>query len=398
MRLTTTLFLLLFVLTKIFTQSDTLYKYDFLTGEFSTIEFIVPDILPEKASSNHYTGGGDLDIAVLSDFAPTDNLIPDTEITVREIASNLFDLESYPLSASVRINSNVEDAFDCSGNMISSRHVLSSVHCVFDPPFFNEIFSDSVFVEPAYDQGVSSRFGRSRVIAAYAFMSARSFSGHDYVILELEEDLGLETGWLGIGYDTDEALLEDQLYHRFVYPISSMFTTDTTEFSGEEMYYSYGVYDILNDIDIAADNMLSRFGEGGGSVIKVKDNQYLSFGVNSWFTDNRHSRFTDNDFYIINELIGQDNSVSTFEPLEEPLTVYPNPTLDFVTITIPKDKQVSQCSLYNDLGMLVKKESLYLKEGDNLTIDLTDFSTGVYTVRIRFDKYESIVKVVKQSQ
>ena len=64
---------------------------------------------------------------------------------------------------------------------------------------------------------------------------------------------------------------------------------------------------------------------------------------------------------------------------------YPNPVKDFVTIELQSEESGDlQVSLINILGTEVKKwDNFYVNPGDqSLKIDLSQFKTGVYILRI----------------
>lgn len=64
---------------------------------------------------------------------------------------------------------------------------------------------------------------------------------------------------------------------------------------------------------------------------------------------------------------------------------YPNPVKDFVTIELQSEESGDlQVSLINILGTEVKKwDNFYINPGDqSLKIDLSQFKTGVYILRI----------------
>lgn len=65
--------------------------------------------------------------------------------------------------------------------------------------------------------------------------------------------------------------------------------------------------------------------------------------------------------------------------------VYPNPVKDFVTVELQSEKSGDiQVSLINILGTEVKKwDNFFLNPGgQNLKIDLSQFKSGVYILRM----------------
>lgn len=77
--------------------------------------------------------------------------------------------------------------------------------------------------------------------------------------------------------------------------------------------------------------------------------------------------------------------------LEANVSVQPNPTTDFATIST-KDA-ISSITFYNNLG----REILYLEgEGNSMKVDLSEFSLGIYLAKVRVGNAVKTVKLIKQ--
>ena len=77
--------------------------------------------------------------------------------------------------------------------------------------------------------------------------------------------------------------------------------------------------------------------------------------------------------------------------LEANVSVHPNPTSDFVTIST-KDA-ISNVTVYNNLG----REILQVEGGGNIVkLDLSDLSLGVYLAKVRVGNAVKTVKLIKQ--
>ncbi len=98
-----------------------------------------------------------------------------------------------------------------------------------------------------------------------------------------------------------------------------------------------------------------------------------------------------NTFYVKNDLPVKDISVTDNQPnnVMQPdmISVYPNPTADFVNINLDKPLK-ADVSLFNSAGLLI---GTYELNGKRLKIDVSKLSTGMYILKIDADN-NTIVK------
>lgn len=85
------------------------------------------------------------------------------------------------------------------------------------------------------------------------------------------------------------------------------------------------------------------------------------------------------------------DQVGLFLPTSAVISLYPNPTLDFVTIELPLEEGAN-IFIYDAQGKLISKFD-NAKNGQN--VDLSKLSTGVYTFRITLNNLTHIEKVIK---
>ena len=76
---------------------------------------------------------------------------------------------------------------------------------------------------------------------------------------------------------------------------------------------------------------------------------------------------------------------------------FPNPTNDKATVLIEKLNITSGIiELYNITGALVKSEKFYVSSGNaQIEIDLTDLSSGIYTLKVNNISTLKPIKLVK---
>jgi glutamyl endopeptidase len=139
---------------------------------------------------------------------------------------------SYPWSAIVKLYINWEgfSAFG-TGAMIDKNHVLTAAHCVYSQDHGGWV--DSIKVVPGANNG-NEPFGHAWAIniRCYYRWIDYEYSSHDFAVITLDRDIGLQTGWMG-------------LYNTF--PLSSIYTGEINTAgypydldNGQNMYYTSG--------------------------------------------------------------------------------------------------------------------------------------------------------------
>jgi serine protease AprX len=87
------------------------------------------------------------------------------------------------------------------------------------------------------------------------------------------------------------------------------------------------------------------------------------------------------------------NSLAADAFSKNDLVVFPNPTSDSISVTLPNDSNVKSIAIYNVLGQLVLEKNI---SNQSPTISLKSLISGIYFYKIDLDGSSKIGKIIKQ--
>lgn len=96
---------------------------------------------------------------------------------------------------------------------------------------------------------------------------------------------------------------------------------------------------------------------------------------------------------VTNSCLESQNSGLVEQSESFALQVYPNPSKDFITITLPKVNEEMELTIVDAYGKIVFQQNV--KELDEVKIKTVALSTGIYTVQLKSAKYSGYKRFVK---
>ncbi len=375
-------------------QERRLLSFDLMSNEIDTLEISDFDTLLIHEETPFNPGKFNDCYNNLNLLPPTENIFEGSHFTRKRQASKEYDINNFPIRTSVKLFKWENDSIKslCSGSMISRKHVLTACHCVakFDK---DSLRYDSLFVCPVLDNGeFSNNFDCSWVKKIFFFENSNWYT--DVAVLELEKSSGDDTGWISIGFDSNDSSLLDGIYYKFSYPAKTIPLLDSNSYNGDTLYYCYGIADLANEFSFGVEFADGVLGESGSSLIKIEnENTYTSYGVLSFANNLNHCRLTNWKYYALKSIIIDDLELSAPKMHEDSfVSIYPNPTSSYLNIIAPERYSMNKILLFDLSGRKVIERNYSANE---IQLNLSSLAEGTYILIIDTKEEKIVKKVIK---
>ncbi|SMO45828.1 trypsin-like serine peptidase [Gracilimonas mengyeensis] len=316
----------------------------------------------------------------------------------------------YPLSAVVKLFQVRNDTAtsSCSGIMVSPRHVLTAGHCVYRN---NELRSPLYAFAGYHQNGIENTVLLSRATTYYTTYDVRkqSWSQNDIALLELDYNIGDQSGWMGLGYFSKSDWMQNQLTYTYGYPATTHPVDTTLVYDGEAMIEGHGFGRL--DSNRPEKILLSTVGTPGqsGSSLFVKDAEhgYFSLGTFSFTSHginlSAFQKITAFNYLAFSHVIENADPVSIAEEIELARDFrlhqnYPNPfnPTTVIPFELKKAGEVS-LSVYTITGQ--KVATLLSNERFTAGYHTTPFNaenigSGMYLYVLQGDGFRATEKMI----
>lgn len=369
------------------TQADTILVFDIATQQTTTI---LPVSFNATVTSDNTSSsvGGMGNAFPLSLVPPAANLFSGVNFSKLARATDFFNLADYPMRTAVRLQSHYNDTsrFICSGMIVGPCFVMTSGICIAN--IVTKVFLpfDSIHVFPAFNNGMPQPgLPITRVKKIYMFKHF-SAGAHDVALLELEEPIGLQTGWTGIGFNSATNFMAGKVYHKFSYPAAPQPSNPSKVYNGDTLYYNYGeIAESGNFLIVNSPQAEAIPGMGGSTFLYTDNVKYYSLGLSDFSSNYIHYRIDNSAFYQLKNILDNsacpmDVSLNDQSYAATEFRLYPNPFACESVLEFDYDpSKAYSLRITNSLGQTVR--TLVVSNG-RVRIAREQLTPGIYLVQL----------------
>jgi len=303
-------------------MTSELLSYDFATQTYETLTTFRYDASVQRDHTDH--NQGEKSMASLKKKAPNTNLIDETRFTNLIPIAELEKELAFPYTTGVKvILPENGDKHQATGVMVGDRYVLTTGHSVLKK-YTNDPLFNKIDVIASFDFKLADEELRTTVTKMYFVNNWDIGDGEDLVLLELADPIGLASGWMSIGFESNEHRLKDELFHKISYPAYNT-PYNATPYTGDDLHYSYGVVDYVSKEFIGVQgHLIGLGGESGSPIFKAEGkDEFITYGVLTYLGNYNHSRIKPSVYYKFKEILtGAKSSIPVKSEVLKKFDVY----------------------------------------------------------------------------
>lgn len=293
-------------------------------------------------------------------------------------AVDTYTLTDYPVRAAggLREVGGPFTGHRCSAQLVAPRFVLTAAHCV--RTLQGDWLPGALEMMPVFDQGLPSALPSSRALRYYV----PEQTSKDYALVELEDPIGAELGWVGLGYSMAPDHFEGRIVHKFSYPSDTSYLDPSLIYNGDTLYTlstpmvrtSAG-----NTAFAGVTGWSAILGESGSGVWLADGDSYHVLGVLAFANGFRHMLLDPGTFHQFRVVIeGDAVSINDPEAVLPTVRIHPNPMRTQSTVElIGAAGQAYELRIMDLSGRTVRSINFI---GASCTIDRGGLAPGTYVV------------------
>jgi V8-like Glu-specific endopeptidase len=312
---------------------------------------------------------------------PSANLFEGSYFTMPMLAEKTLDVKGYPASTTVQLLMLRDDQSvgQCTGNMVAPNLVLTAAHCLIDQSLREEDY-DAIIVAAAGENRVNGGVLVSRARSAYVLKRhLDNKSQADIMLLELEDPIGDQTGWVGITSDTGN--INHSLFHKFSFPAKAL-DISITNSHGRQLHYNYGKIGFVDQDIVGIPNAVNANatpGQSGSSFLLMRHDSCYSIGVAVYSRKYQHQQITKSIFHAFQPII--EESAQNANTMM--YTLYPTPIRASAVLKVSVRMNRFTFVLLNSKGEVVRTQRG--NDSNMIFIDRGGLVTGEYGFRLMDD-------------
>ena len=352
-------------------SQDTIFTYDVVNQSLTYRPMPAYNINAVADSTN--PSFGTYGVTSMPSIAPT-NTYSGTQISLLQKASDYYSTFNFPFSAVTLI----KYGFNITAAVIGRRTLLAFRFDVqsWTPPFPFRNLSDC---NPYFDDGAIQYGSLKLTPVKYYYFSSPSVSRWaSFSVIEVAEDIGTNSGYFGLAFDTTFHSNDSILLYNISYPKEGGAPMNySTPVNGDTLCMKYGYVGYPNN------NTFQVYNGGYGEYTSpFFDANFRIRGIRWSYQDNY--KINRKGFYFLKYIVDSlATGINEINNKQTTISIYPNPFTSQTTITFSEVQKNSTIKIIDIIG---KEIRTIIFKGKELIIEKGTMKEGVYLLQIIDEK------------